>query len=210
MLKKLELPVAEAIVEPLFRVLDKNHSGFIEYDEFKTFIFFDPFHIWLYSPPMIVLSIYYKTALQYNIKHYSCMRNLWTSSWCYLIWGLFDMGCHEQQGVWEGALEVFGCCFIFDESDGRSELDSLSHNIKYERHFSFISTIKISISYNQIQSQWTNSYNYVRPSRKNTGPNGNTSSHNTTTPKNSRTPTSLLSKHSITSMTTQSLPTLRI
>lgn len=45
MLKKLELPVAEAIVEPLFRVLDKNHSGFIEYDEFKTFIFFDPFHI---------------------------------------------------------------------------------------------------------------------------------------------------------------------
>jgi len=45
MLKRLELPVPAEIVEPLFKTLDKNQSGYIEYDEFKRFIFFDPFHI---------------------------------------------------------------------------------------------------------------------------------------------------------------------
>lgn len=32
MLKKLELPIAPEWVEPLFRKLDKNDSGNIEYD----------------------------------------------------------------------------------------------------------------------------------------------------------------------------------
>lgn len=43
MLKKLELPIKAEAVEPLFRKLDKNASGFIEYDEFKRFLFFDSF-----------------------------------------------------------------------------------------------------------------------------------------------------------------------
>lgn len=32
MLKKLELPIAAEMVEPLLQKLDKNQSGFIEYD----------------------------------------------------------------------------------------------------------------------------------------------------------------------------------
>jgi|JI10StandDraft_1071094.scaffolds.fasta_scaffold793699_1 calcium-binding protein CML len=43
MLKKLELPIAAEQVEPLLRKLDRNQSGSIEYDEFKRFVFFDPF-----------------------------------------------------------------------------------------------------------------------------------------------------------------------
>jgi Ca2+-binding EF-hand superfamily protein len=45
MLKKLELPIPEQAVEPLFRKLDKNSSNYIEYDEFKRFLFFDPFPV---------------------------------------------------------------------------------------------------------------------------------------------------------------------
>ena len=45
MLKKLELPIKELAVEPLFRKLDKNNSGYIEYDEFKKFLFFDPYPV---------------------------------------------------------------------------------------------------------------------------------------------------------------------
>jgi Ca2+-binding EF-hand superfamily protein len=43
MLKQLELPISPELVEPLFRKLDKNSSGSIEYDEFKRFLFFDPY-----------------------------------------------------------------------------------------------------------------------------------------------------------------------
>ena len=43
MLKKLELPVQEQYLQPLFARLDRNQSGRIEYDEFKRFVFFDPF-----------------------------------------------------------------------------------------------------------------------------------------------------------------------
>lgn len=32
MLKQLELPISSDLVEPLFRKLDKNNSGNIEYD----------------------------------------------------------------------------------------------------------------------------------------------------------------------------------
>ena len=46
MMKKLELPVAPEHVEPLFNKLDKNGTGYIEYDEFKYFIFFDAFTSW--------------------------------------------------------------------------------------------------------------------------------------------------------------------
>jgi Ca2+-binding EF-hand superfamily protein len=45
MLKKLELPIREIAVEPLFRKLDKNSTGYIEYDEFKRFVFFDPYPV---------------------------------------------------------------------------------------------------------------------------------------------------------------------
>ena len=43
MLKRLELPITPEFVEPLFKKLDKNCTGNIEYDEFKRFIFFDAF-----------------------------------------------------------------------------------------------------------------------------------------------------------------------
>jgi len=43
MLKKLELPIAATNGKSLFKKLDKNKSGLIEYEEFKRFIFFDPF-----------------------------------------------------------------------------------------------------------------------------------------------------------------------
>ena len=41
MLKKLELPIQDKFLNPLFAKLDKNESGRIEYDEFKRFVFFD-------------------------------------------------------------------------------------------------------------------------------------------------------------------------
>lgn len=45
MLKKLEVPVQARLVGPLLKKLDKNETGFIEYEEFKRFIFFDPYPV---------------------------------------------------------------------------------------------------------------------------------------------------------------------
>lgn len=45
MLKKIGVPVAAKLVEPMLVKLDKNTSGFIEYEEFKKFLFFDPYPI---------------------------------------------------------------------------------------------------------------------------------------------------------------------
>ena len=46
MLKKLEVPVQARLVGPLLKKLDKNETGFIEYEEFKRFVFFDPYPVW--------------------------------------------------------------------------------------------------------------------------------------------------------------------
>ena len=45
MMKKLEIQVAARIVEPVLERLDKNKSGYIEYEEFKQFLFFDPWPV---------------------------------------------------------------------------------------------------------------------------------------------------------------------
>lgn len=45
MMKKLEVPVAPRIVEPALQKLDKNQTGYIEYEEFKKFLFFDPWPV---------------------------------------------------------------------------------------------------------------------------------------------------------------------
>lgn len=45
MLVKLEIPTEKRLVQPLLKKLDKNNSGVVEYDEFKNFLFFDPYHI---------------------------------------------------------------------------------------------------------------------------------------------------------------------
>ena len=45
MMKKLEVPVAARFVEPILNKLDKNCSGYIEYEEFKKFLFFDPWPV---------------------------------------------------------------------------------------------------------------------------------------------------------------------
>ena len=47
MMKKIGVPVPPRLVEPMLVKLDKNCSGYIEYEEFKKFIFFDPYPIWL-------------------------------------------------------------------------------------------------------------------------------------------------------------------
>lgn len=45
MMKKLEVPVPPRVVEPILEKLDKNKSGYIEYEEFKQFLFFDPWPV---------------------------------------------------------------------------------------------------------------------------------------------------------------------
>jgi hypothetical protein len=45
MLLKLENPIEKRLLEPIFNIFDKNGSQFIEYNEFKNFIFFDPYRI---------------------------------------------------------------------------------------------------------------------------------------------------------------------
>lgn len=45
MMKKLEMPVEARLVNPLLEKLDKNKTGFIEYDELKRFVFFDPYPV---------------------------------------------------------------------------------------------------------------------------------------------------------------------
>lgn len=46
MLVKLEIPTETRLVKPLLKKLDKSGNGVVEYDEFKNFLFFDPYHIW--------------------------------------------------------------------------------------------------------------------------------------------------------------------
>ena len=58
MLKKVGVPVAPRFVEPMLVKLDKNCSGYIEYEEFKKFIFFDPYPIWSPQPTIIKLIEY--------------------------------------------------------------------------------------------------------------------------------------------------------
>ena len=43
MLVKLEVTIEERLLKPLFDRFDRNKSGLVEYDEFKNFLFFDPF-----------------------------------------------------------------------------------------------------------------------------------------------------------------------
>lgn len=45
MLVKLEIPTEKRLLEPLLKKLDKSGNGVVEYDEFKNFLFFDPYHI---------------------------------------------------------------------------------------------------------------------------------------------------------------------
>lgn len=45
MLVKLEIATEQRLVKPLLRKLDKSGNGVVEYDEFKNFLFFDPYHI---------------------------------------------------------------------------------------------------------------------------------------------------------------------
>lgn len=42
---KLDIPLEERLLRPLFTRFDKNGSGAIEYHEFKNFLFFDPYPI---------------------------------------------------------------------------------------------------------------------------------------------------------------------
>lgn len=46
MLVKLEIPTETRLVKPLLKKLDKSGNGVVEYDEFKNFLFFDPYHLW--------------------------------------------------------------------------------------------------------------------------------------------------------------------
>jgi len=45
MLVKLEIPVERRLLQPVFNKFDRNTSGSIEYNEFKNFLFFDPYPI---------------------------------------------------------------------------------------------------------------------------------------------------------------------
>jgi Ca2+-binding EF-hand superfamily protein len=44
-IKKMNLPIAPKVVEPLFSRIDLNKSQFIEYDEFKKYLAADPYPI---------------------------------------------------------------------------------------------------------------------------------------------------------------------
>lgn len=43
MVTRLEMPLAEKYLQELFRMLDRNQSGGIEYEEFNHYILYDPF-----------------------------------------------------------------------------------------------------------------------------------------------------------------------
>ena len=45
MLIKLEIPTEQRMVKPLMSKLDRNKNGVVEFDEFKNFLFFDPYPI---------------------------------------------------------------------------------------------------------------------------------------------------------------------
>lgn len=45
MLVKLEIPTQQRLVEPLLVKFDRNKNGTVEYDEFKNFLFFDPYPV---------------------------------------------------------------------------------------------------------------------------------------------------------------------
>lgn len=43
MLKKLGVGVESRLVEPILARIDKNQSGYIEFDEFKKFLYHHPY-----------------------------------------------------------------------------------------------------------------------------------------------------------------------
>ena len=45
MLIKLEIPTDKGLIVPLLKKLDVSGNGAVEYDEFKNFLFFDPYPI---------------------------------------------------------------------------------------------------------------------------------------------------------------------
>ena len=45
MLVKLEIPTQDRLIKPLLKKLDRNGNGVVEYEEFKNFLFFDPYPI---------------------------------------------------------------------------------------------------------------------------------------------------------------------
>ena len=47
MLKKLGVGVESRLVEPILARIDKNQSGYIEFDEFKKFLYHHPYPYWL-------------------------------------------------------------------------------------------------------------------------------------------------------------------
>lgn len=46
MLKQLDVKASPKLIDPLLSKIDLNKSGFIEYDEFKKYLFTDPYPIW--------------------------------------------------------------------------------------------------------------------------------------------------------------------
>ena len=45
MLKQLDVKASPKLIDPLLSKIDLNKSGFIEYDEFKKYLFTDPYPI---------------------------------------------------------------------------------------------------------------------------------------------------------------------
>lgn len=43
MLKKLGVSIESRLVEPILQRIDKNQSGYIEFDEFKKFLYHHPY-----------------------------------------------------------------------------------------------------------------------------------------------------------------------
>lgn len=47
--KKLNVQAYPKLVDPLLEKIDTNKSGFIEYEEFKAYLFNDPYPLWSIS-----------------------------------------------------------------------------------------------------------------------------------------------------------------
>ena len=70
MLKKLGAGAAPKIVDPLLDKIDTNKSGFIEYEEFKKYLFVDPYPIWyqyLLNMSITLLCYFFKILLVFSV-----------------------------------------------------------------------------------------------------------------------------------------------